>query len=167
MIIGRKPFVFKGKSFEVRAIAQENEIAVRVFDESDHGIGCTFRITWETASDYERVQGDEAVEALMRLAREDLEGERIPELKKGIAGIIEGEGRELAFKIVYKDVGNQEHEWPDRFGHPDEAVKKACELLNERKAKFVDIPDPKDRGGGGGLRHVQIVDRGKQLGYLK
>jgi hypothetical protein len=52
--------------------------------------------------------------------------------------------------VIYKNVGNTEHELPDRFGHSDEAIKAACALLSSGRAKFVDIPDPMKKGGGGG-----------------
>jgi len=73
----------------------------------------------------------------------------------------------MGFKVTYSKIGNEEKQLPDAFGHQDEAVKAACTLLVAGKAKYVDIPDPKHEGGGGGLRHSQIVERGKQLGYLK
>jgi len=108
---------------------------------------------------------DDAVDALMQLAQDDIEHERVPELKKALLDL--KHDRKLRYGVTYKLIGNEEHEHPDRFEHMDEAVKVACELLDQRKARVVDIPDPAGKGGGGGMRHSDIVQRGTQLGFKK
>ncbi len=160
-----KRFSHKGKAYEVSVIPGCDGFSVRAFDQSGHGVGRIFSVTYETAGDFGRVAGDPAVAALMQLAQEDIQQERLKELKKADARIV-GHLGELAFCVSYTSFGNRELELPDRFDHLDAAVEAAWVLLNAGLARMVDIPDPKRKGGTGGLRHSQIVDRGKQLGYL-
>jgi hypothetical protein len=75
-------------------------------------------------------------------------------------------GKTLAFCVSYTTFGDQELELPDRFDLLDEAVAAAWVLLNAGSARMVDIPDPKRKGGSGGLLHSQIIDRGKRRGYV-
>ncbi len=165
MVIKEKRFSHKGRQFTLKAQARNNEVVVRAFDEQGEGVGRTFGVTWETAIDYRIMQVDDAVDALMQLAQDDIEHERVPELKKALLDL--KHDRKLRYGVTYKLIGNEEHEHPDRFEHMDEAVKVACELLDQRKARVVDIPDPAGKGGGGGMRHSDIVQRGTQLGFKK
>jgi hypothetical protein len=159
-----KKFSHKGKPYEVMVIPGRDGFSVRAFDQSGHGVGRIFSVTYESAGDFGRATDDPAVAALMQLAQEDIKEERPKELKKADARIVRHTGK-LAFCVSYTSFGNRELELPDRFDNLDEAVEAAWVLLNGI-ARMVDIPDPKRKGGSGGLRHSQIVDRGKQRGYL-
>ena len=166
MIIKTKKFSYKGENYEIRARAQADEVVVQAFDSKGQKFGRSFAVRYETASDFKSATGDSAIESLIQVAQDDIEQERLPELQKALAGVVSSD-HGMGFNVIYYNVGNEEQQLPDTFGHLDEAVKAACDLLVAGKAKFVDIPDPKQKGGGGGLRHSQIVERGKQLGYFK
>jgi hypothetical protein len=160
-----KKFSHRGKTYDVIVTPGRDGFSVRAFDQSGHGVGRMFSVTYETEGDFGRVTGDPAVAALMQLVQEDIKKKHLKEPKKADARIV-GQLRELAFCVSYTSFGDQELELPERFDHLDDAVEAAWVLLNAGIARMVDIPDPKRKGGSGGLRHSQIVDRGKQRGYV-
>ena len=141
-----KKFSHKGKTYEVMVTPGRDGFSVRAFDQSGHGVGRRFSVTYETEGDFRRVTGDPAVAVLMQLAQEDIEKKHLKEPKKANVRIV-GHLGEFAFCVSYTSFGDQELELPDRFDHIDEAIEAAWVLLNAGIARMVDIPDPKRKGG--------------------
>ena len=80
-----KKFSHKGKTYEVMVTPGRDGFSVRAFDQSGHGVGRMFSVTYETEGDFRRVTGDPAVAALMQLAQEYIEKKHLEEPKKADA----------------------------------------------------------------------------------
>jgi len=160
-----KKFSHKGKAYEVEILPSANGFTVRAYDQDGRGVGRSFSVTHETVGKPEGVEDDPAVTALMQLAQEEIKQDRFKELKSPDERTVR-HLRKFSYRVSYKSFCDQEIELPDRFDHLDEAVEAAWVLLNAGIARMVDIPDPEHNGGDGGLRHHEIVDRGKNLGLI-
>ena len=159
-----KKFSHKGKAYEVMVIPSADGFTVRAYDQDGHGVGRIFSVTHQTEGKSKTVEGDPAVTALVQIVHEEIKQDRFKELKRPY-------GRDVrrlrkSYRVSYKSFSDQKIELPDRFDHIDEAVEAAWVLLNAGIARMVDIPDPEHNGGDGGLRHHQIVARGKDLGCI-
>jgi len=159
-----RKFSHKGKAYEIAVSRSDNGFSVRAYDRDSHGVGRIFSVAQEGEGKLESLKDDHAVAALMRLAEEEIRQERFRELKRPDRRTAR-RLRKSAYRVSYKSFSDQELELPDRFNHLDEAVEAAWVLLNAGLARMVDIPDP-ERNKEGGLRHNQIVDRGKTMGLI-
>ncbi len=160
-----KKFSHKGKAYEVMIIPSACGFTVRAYDQDGRGVGRTFSVTHQTEGKPKSGEGDPAVTALMQLAQEEIKKDRFKELKRPDGWTVR-HLRKSSYRVSYKSFCDQEIELSDRYDHLDEAVEAAWVLLNAGIARMVDIPDPEHKGGDGGLRHRQIVARGKNLGLI-
>jgi len=105
------------------------------------------------------------VTALMQLAQEEIKQDRFKELKSPDGRTVT-RLRKSSYRVSCTSFCDQEIELPHRFDHIDEVVEAAWVLLNADIARMVDIPDPEYNRGDSGLRHHEIVDRSKNLGFI-
>lgn len=160
-----KRFSHAGRAYEIVMVPGSNGFSVRAYDQDGHGVGRIFSVTQESEEKPKSPESDPAVDTLMQLAQEEIKRDRFEKLKRPARRPLSS-SRKSSYRVSYKSFSDQLIELPDKFDHVDEAVDAAWVLLNAGIAKMVDIPDPKHKGGAGGLRHQQIVDRGKKLGFV-
>ena len=83
-MIKSKKFTHKGHEFEIRAVAYDHGWKVQVL-RAGKAESPAYNVSHGTATDFHTSGWGNAVDALMALAQEDIENDRLPELKKPIA----------------------------------------------------------------------------------